>query len=99
LISTRVPVSNRRPLGLINTPSTSIKESTMTRYIVTLNYVVINPASPLFGTVRTTHRAYDDLSGPAATITARSNFMATRNPNNVKIVSTDVHDKDGRYAY
>jgi hypothetical protein len=71
----------------------------MERYIVTINYRVINPASPLFGTVRTTHRAYDDLSGPAAVVTARSNFMGTRNPNNVKIVSTDVRDEDGRYAY
>lgn len=71
----------------------------MERYIVTINYRVINPASPLFGTIRTTHRAYTDVSGPAATAEARKNFMGTRNPNHVKIVSTDVHDEQGRYAY
>jgi hypothetical protein len=86
------------PLGLINTPTTTILEDTM-RYFVTINYRVINPASPLYGTVRTTNRVYTDVSGPAAVQTARQNFMGTRNENHVKIVSTDVHDELGRYAY
>ncbi len=69
------------------------------RYIVTINYQIINPASPLFLEIRTTNRAYTDVSGPAATAQARKNFMATRNENYVKIVSTDVHDEAGHYAY
>jgi hypothetical protein len=69
------------------------------RYIVTINYQIINPSSPLFLSIRTVNRAYYDVSGPSATAQARKNFMGSRNENHVKIVSTDVRDSLGRYAY
>lgn len=70
----------------------------MNSYIVTINYVNTNPASPLYRKVRTTNRKYTDVSGPAAIETARKNFTGSRNAL-VKIVSMDVHDEQGHYAY
>ena len=70
----------------------------MNDYIVTINYKIDSPASPLHGVVRTTARHYRAESGPAATATARKNFLGSRSAS-IKILSTDVHDAAGRYAY
>lgn len=92
-------MSNLSPNGHADLAArVAARKDGQTRYYVTINYKIENPASPLNGQVRSTVRSYVSTSGPAAVTTARANFLGSRSAA-VRIVATDVKDEHGNYAF